>query len=339
MTMCDGLFVPVWWARINYSYYTDLFGDEAPLQRIAQLAAMFGAALLAVTLYDGVGNDSQLFAATYAVLFLLLAGLYEHARRTEPQARELCGWYVAGSLTGALGWALSLAVPAPGRYAVWGGALLLNAALSGPIAYARARSVPRQVSHMPERFGLFVIVVLGESLLAVVNGTIETDWQPRAVAIGTLGFVAAAAVWWMYFSQFDERLIDRALQTGRRAQLVSFVYGYGHLLLYAAIAAAGVGTELAIEHAAAPALALGERVVLAGSLAVFVVGLTAIQAAVGRRLPMGAVLVKTAAAAVLLAAVPLPLSPLGTVVLVTAVLLTLIVLAATTYGRTASGPP
>ena len=334
-----GLFVPVWWAWISFSYYADLFGDETPMQRLAQLAAMFGAALLAVTVDKGVGEDSHVFAATYAALFVLLAALYEHARRTEPQARELCRWYVAGSLTGAAGWLLSLAVPTPARYLVWGVALILNAAVSGPIAYARVRSVPQQVSHMPERFGLFVIVVLGESLLAVVNGTIDTDWQPRAVLIGLLGFVTAAAVWWMYFSQFDERLIDRALQTGRRAQVVSFVYGYGHLLVYAAIAAAGVGIELAIEHAAEPALAPGERIVLAGSLAAYVVVLTAIQAAAGRRVPAVAVAVKAAAVLVLVAAALLPLPPLGTAALAAAVPVGLIVITATTYGRAALAHP
>ena len=189
-----GLFVPVWWAWISFSYYADLFDDDGPLHRLAQLAAMLGAAVVAVTITDGIAADSARFAATFAVLFLLLTALYGLAYRSEPRARELCRWYVAGSGTGALGWAASLAVPAPARYAVWAVGLTANLLLSGPIAYARMQSPPRQVSHMPERFGLFTIVVLGEAVLAVVNG-IDPAAGAAASATAVAGFVLAAAIW------------------------------------------------------------------------------------------------------------------------------------------------
>jgi low temperature requirement protein LtrA len=244
-----GLLVAVWWAWISFSYYADLFDDDGPVNRLAQLAAMLGAAVAAVTITGGIADDSGLFAATFAALFLLLAALYARAYRSEPRARELCRWYVVGSATGAAFWAVSLAVPPPARYAVWAVGLTANILISGPIAYARMRTAPRQVSHMPERFGLFTIVVLGEAVLAVVN-SIDPSAGGSSAATAAAGFVIAACIWWIYFDQFDEAVIDRAIQGGRRAQVRSFLYGYGHLLLYASIVVCGVAVELSAEEAA-----------------------------------------------------------------------------------------
>jgi low temperature requirement protein LtrA len=244
-----GLLVPIWWAWISFSYFADLFDDDSPLHRLVQLAAMLGAIVLAVTLTDGVGDDGALFAATFAVMFALLAVMYAVTGRSEPRAAELCRWYTLGSAVGAGVWAVSAAVPAPGRYWLWGVAVVANAAISGPIAYARMREAPAQVSHMPERFGLFAIVVLGEAVLSVVRGVDAADWAAASTATAVAGFVIAAAMWWIYFSGFDEEAINRALAGGRASEVRSFVYGYGQVIVYGAVVAVGVGVGLAIEHA------------------------------------------------------------------------------------------
>jgi low temperature requirement protein LtrA len=141
-----GLLATVWWAWISFSYFADLFDDDSTFHRIVQLAAMLGAAVLAVTLSDGVAADSHVFALAYAAMFVLLTALYALMGNAVPQARELCRWYTAGSGLGAALWGLSVAVPAPGRYGMWAAAVALNAAVSGPIAYARMRQPPVQVS-------------------------------------------------------------------------------------------------------------------------------------------------------------------------------------------------
>lgn len=306
-----GLFVPVWWLWISFSYYADLFDTHDFVNKLSQLAAMLGAIVIAITLEEGVGDDARLFAGTFAVLFVLLAALYANAGRNEPVAAELCRYYVVGSLTGAALWAGSLAVPAPGRYWVWALAVLLNASISGPIAYLRVTEAPQQVSHMPERFGLFVVIVLGESVLAVVEGTTGAEWNPASTAVAVFAFVLVVSMWWVYFSQFEERLIDRALSEGSAAQERSFVYGYGHLFLYALIAAAGIGMELAIEEAAEGLAGEGTRL-LWTSLAGYLLLLTGMQAAVGQAIGNRVLAARAVAAAVcLLLAVARPAAVVG----------------------------
>jgi low temperature requirement protein LtrA len=245
-----GLLVTIWWAWISFSYFADLFDDDTPLHRVVQLAAMLGAIVLAVTLTDGVAEDGHIFAVTFAAMFALLAGMYAVTGRSEPRAAELCQWYTVGSAVGAVLWATSAVVPAPGRYWLWGVAVVANAAISGPIAYSRMRQPPEQVSHMPERFGLFAIVVLGEAVLSVVRGVDATDWAAASTATAVAGFVIAAGMWWIYFSGFDEQAINRAIAGGRASEVRSFVYGYGQVLVYGAVVAVGVAVQIAIERAA-----------------------------------------------------------------------------------------
>jgi low temperature requirement protein LtrA len=181
-------------------------------------------------------------------LKLLLAGLYVRARRHATNVRAFATRYAAGNAMGAAIWLASLLVPAPGRYGVWAAALfveLLTPILAVRAAYGGEEYLPRAFhpEHIPERYGLFTLIVLGESVLAVAAGTAGTGWDPSAVLTGILGFIIAACVWWLYFDYVGSSALELSSRT-------AFYWGYGHLLIYAGIAAMGVGIQLAIEGAA-----------------------------------------------------------------------------------------
>jgi low temperature requirement protein LtrA len=319
----SGLLVVIWWIWISFSYFADLFDDDRVLDRTAQLLAMVGVAVAALALPGSGTAPPEVFAAANAALFGLLAALYVHAGRGEPRARELCRWYTVGSLTGMGLWLVSLALGPPARYLAWGLAVTANAVISGPLAYARMRHPPVQVSHMPERFGLFVLVVLGESILAVVNGVAHVHFGGDAVLIGLAGFLIAACLWWVYFDGFDEAAINRAIAGGSRAQVRSFLYGYGHLLIYAAIVVTGVGIQLAIEETARA----GEPVPLIGlGVAAVVAGFFITSVGIGRRATPLLASVKLAIAALGLGLAVAGVPPLATTLTLAAALFLLVVL-------------
>ncbi|HEX6462469.1 MAG TPA: low temperature requirement protein A [Candidatus Saccharimonadales bacterium] len=261
-----GLFAVIWWIWISYSYFADIFDNDSIFDRLVQFAGMAGLALVALSLPGSQTADPLLFAAANIGLFMLLGVVYFISGRSEAKARELSHWYTAGSLSGALLWGVSLFIDAPGHYYLWGAAVLVNALLSGPIAYALMRHTPQQDSHMPERFGLFLIIVLGEVILATINGIAEVHLSSAGIVVGLAGFIIAASIWWLYFNHFDDRLITKAIQRGSGAQVRSFIYGYGHLLVYAAIVVLGVGFELAIEHngTAEPLIGIGIAGIMCG---------------------------------------------------------------------------
>ncbi|MEM6591919.1 MAG: low temperature requirement protein A [Cyanobacteria bacterium P01_C01_bin.73] len=302
------LFVPVWWLWIDFSYYADQFDVDRGPYRLMVLGTMFGLVVMALTISDALDGGSARFATIYAALRLVIIFLYAQAWRFVPQSRELTARYIISFSVAFVLWVLSIAVPEPARFWFWAVALLIEIS-NGPITYLTIRNVPRQKSHMDERFGLFVIIVLGEAMIAVATGVSETDWQWESALIGAAGFLTAISLWWMYFERSGESIIDWALRGGRQALLRSYIYGYSHILVFMGIVATGVGIQFAIESVASGQFPIEVRVVLCGGVAVFLIGVTFLQWATPQSLPK-----RVIAARLLLAAIALGLIPLGAVV-------------------------
>lgn len=290
------LFVPVWWLWIDFSYYADQFDVDRGSYRLTILGVMFGIIVLALAIPEALNGGSTEFAAIYAALRLVIIVLYIQAWRFVPQSRELTARYTTSFSIAFAFWLVSILVPEPIRFVIWGLALLIEIS-NGPITYATLRSVPAQVSHMDERFGLFVIIVLGEAILAVATGVADTNWQWRATLTAVSGFIAAVSLWWMYFERADTSVINWALRGGRRALLLSYIYGYSHVFVFAGIVATGVGIQSAIEASAtAESITFEARAVLCGGVTLFLLGLNAVQWASPRSLPSQILVVRLLAA-------------------------------------------
>jgi len=282
------LFVPVWWLWIDFSYYADQFDVDEGIYRLIYFGIMFGIVVLALTIPEALGAGSVNFAAVYATLRLVIIGLYMQAWRLVPQARELTVRYAISFSVAFFLWVASMGVPVPLRFWLWAIALFIEIS-NGPITYLTIKNVPQQQSHMDERFGLFVIIVLGEAIIAVASGVADTAWQWRNVLTATGGFVAAVSLWWMYFERSEESTIDQALRGGKMALFRSYIYGYSHLFAFMGIVATGVGIQFAIEAASGEAFTLPMRTVLCGGAAVFLTGVTVLQWASPSCLPRRAI--------------------------------------------------
>ncbi len=270
------LFVPVWWLWIDFSYYADQFDIERGSYRFTMLEVMFGIIVLAITVSHALRGGSAEFATIYTVLRLVIIVLYIQAWRLVPPSRELTARYTISFSIALVFGLISIFVPEPARFILWGIALFIEIS-NGPITYVTIRSVPAQVSHMDERFGLFVIIVLGEAIVAVTTGVADTQWQWQETLTAVCGFIIAVTLWQMYFEQADSSVINWALRGNKQALLRSYVYGYSHFFVFAGIVATGVGIQSAIEVAAPGSLTIEARTVLCGGLAVFLLGLTAVQ--------------------------------------------------------------
>jgi low temperature requirement protein LtrA len=221
-----GLFAPVWWTWTTYAYVADLFdADEGPF-RFVLIGAMLFAAGLAATIPTAFDGRTGAFVIAYAPLRADLIVIYIWAWITDERLRRLVGIHAVGFGIGGAIWLGSLLVAAPARYAIWALAIAVDLA-TGLVAYLRDDDVPRHRSHMPERFGLFTLIVLGESVIALSAATARFSWTFPAGLTAVLGFGVAAALWWMYFARFDGSVFEWALDGGREARRRSFVFGYG----------------------------------------------------------------------------------------------------------------
>ena len=329
-------FVPVWWAWMGFTWYATAFDNDDVVYRATLLGAMLCILWLAASISGLYKGETLSFVLAYVAMKSLLVGLYARAWRDAANVRLFVGLYAVGNAAGAMIWLSSLLVPAPGRYGIWALALLVE--LVTPMLAVRASFrdtayAPRvfHPEHIPERYGLFTLIVLGESVLAVAAGTAGTGWYPAVVATGVFGFVIAACIWWLYFDYVG----SSGLQISPRA---SFFWGYGHLPIYAGIAASGVGILLAIEGAAETTAHgdLGTRVVLGGGLAVYLLAVSFIHWVNRGSLDDRALFARLATAALLILVVPLGffISPL-----VFTALTALVMLALTTFETLSTDVP
>jgi len=270
-----GLFTVTWWSWVTITLYANRFDTNDVPYRLIKLAAMFAVLVMAASATEAIGPQSGIFATAYLATRALLFALYARAWQHVVEARATITIYLAGTGAGAALWALSLVVPAPARYWPWAGGILLEAA-APLIATRYGRNVPLHVEHLPERFGLFVILVLGESIASVVHGMYETDWQTIPVVVAVVGFVIAAALWWSYFdlggAAGKQRLVDHG---GDQESGTADRYVYGHLPLTLGLAAVAVGIEQFILHPVGE-LTPGGRWALCAGAGLFMLGTAAV---------------------------------------------------------------
>jgi low temperature requirement protein LtrA len=264
-----GLFTAVWWSWVSATLYANRFDHDDIVYRLYKLASMLLVIGLAATATEAVGPRSALFAGCYIALRVLLISQYGRAYRHVPAARRGLRVYLAGTTAGAVLWAVSLACPAPLRYWLWAAGVLAEIVVP-LLATAAGTDVPLHLEHLPERFSLFVILVLGESVAAVAHGLHEAHWTGAAIPVALISFVVAATLWWSYFDLAGagaKRLL--AETDGRHSSITHDVYVYGQLPLTLALAAIGVGIQRAVVDSTLPEAPTGTRAVLAGGVAVY----------------------------------------------------------------------
>ncbi|MEN8040957.1 MAG: low temperature requirement protein A [Actinomycetota bacterium] len=270
-----GYFVLVWWLWASHTFYADRYDTDDLVYRFLAGAQMVAIAMLAASVSTGPSASTAVFATAYATARILLLLLYLRAYRFVPETKELVRGYLVGFGAGAAVWTLSIIVPEPARFWFWGIALAIDFATPFVVRKAQA-AAPLDVSHLPERFGLFIILVLGETIVAVAVGLSHVEWQMSTTIIGIAGVSMASALWWIHFDNVDGSVVRR--KGGGKAWRPT-VWIYSHLPLAIGLAMVGVGIEHAIVAADHHHFTDAERWLLVGGLVVALSALIGIEVA------------------------------------------------------------
>jgi low temperature requirement protein LtrA len=284
-----GLFVTIWFSWVGFTLYANRFDTDDVVYRLAKLAATAAIAGCAASASDAVGKYAVPFAACFLIGRVLLLLLYVRAWRHVTKARPTIRVYLLStSLSSAL-WAVSLGVPGDGRYWLWGAAVLADAI--GPVLATFTRDpLPLHIEHLPERFGLLIILVLGEALGGAVRGIHDASWAGPSLAIGITGLVVASSMWWIYFDVASTRSAERLesaaeddpgagdgdASEGSASDERHTLFVYGHLPVAFGTVVVGVSLEDFTVHRdliGGWVLAVGMSIFLAG-IALIVAGTT-----------------------------------------------------------------
>ena len=252
-----GMFVAVWWAWVGYTVYADRFDTDDLLHRVLVLAGMLAVVAMALSVHDALHGGSARFALAFVAVRGVVLLLNARARRHAAEARPLLNLYLTAFSIGASLWLVSVLVPEPARYLLWGVALVIE--LSAPwVGRHQIARAPIHASHLVERFGLFTLIVLGESVISVAQGVAkgaQGDWTAAMATSAVAGFLVVASLWWLYFDRLDDGTI--------RSVLRGLIWNYAHLPLLAGLVSVALGIEYAVREAATgqlertTALALG----------------------------------------------------------------------------------
>ncbi|MEV4561243.1 low temperature requirement protein A [Kitasatospora sp. NPDC049285] len=238
-------FFAIWWAWMNFTWFASAYDVDDVPYRLTTLVQITGVLVLAAgvpRIFED--QDLRLGVAGYVLMRLAMVTQWLRAARGEEgPARTSALRYAAGITLVQLFWIVLLFVPHDARVPLF--ALGGLAELAVPLYAEKDAPTPWHPHHIAERYGLFTIIVLGETVAAATVATQTALDEHQAVAellpIALGGLLICFGAWWIYFA--DE--IHDHLRTNRQA----LPWGYGHFLVFAAAAAVGAGLEVAVDHA------------------------------------------------------------------------------------------
>jgi low temperature requirement protein LtrA len=239
------IFFAIWWAWMNFTWFASAYDNDDALYRVVTLVQIAGVLVLAAGVSQASDDHDFLVVwLGYAIMrFAMIAQWLRVARSTEGAERTTALRYAGGVLLCQVGWLGLLVLPEHGR--PWVFLVMAVAELSVPVFAEKDFQTSWHPHHISERYGLFTIIVLGETIaaatVAVKSGVDENDALGELLPIATGGLLIVFSAWWIYFVV----PIHGHLRSNRQ----SFLWGYGHYLIYASAAAIGAGLEVAVEQA------------------------------------------------------------------------------------------
>lgn len=235
------VFFGIWWAWMNFSWFATSFDTDDWLYRVLTILQMGGVLVFASGIPAVFERyDFTVLIIGYVVMRLAMVAQWLRATRSGGVAgRAACSYATGIAVVQAL-WLITLLLPSPAFQIAQ--VIMIGAEIAVPIIAERIGHTPWHPHHITERYGLFVLILLGESLLGSANAIVEalghTKDPAPLISLAALTLITTAALWWLYFWPPHHHAI--------RSFASSLAYGYGHYLIFAAAGALSAGIEIEI---------------------------------------------------------------------------------------------
>ncbi|WP_194201825.1 low temperature requirement protein A [Glycomyces albidus] len=243
-------FAAIWWIWVSFTWFANFFDTDDVPYRLLMMVMIAGSLGLAAGVPAAAHLDFRIFVVSYVVMRLAYVAQWARVYRTgEPVMRRLAGRIIVLTVLVQAGWVAFLLVPAEWRVEAWIAWFALDLAVP-----ALSRWNPRlggHWGHIKERYGLFTIIVLGETVAAAtiavshaVDSGLDFDTAPL-LTLAAAGLVTVFCLWWIYFDFSGGHAFERGPVT-------VYVWAYAHYFVFAAIAALGAGIALAVARITDP---------------------------------------------------------------------------------------
>jgi len=245
--------VAIVWAWINYSWFASAFDTDDWLFRLLTMVQMAGVVVLAIglpamfaSLERGQPVQNEVMVAGYVVMRVAVIAQWWRAAHGNPRYRTAAKTYALIIGVAQIGWVLLIFLPLDPLGFLLAALVVSTIDWSSPLVaetkgFRHGGATPWHPHHIAERYALLAIIALGETVfgtLAAAQAITEAEgWSFSSVMVVGLGIVMAFALWWTYFMVPSGPIL--AVRRSKAA-----VWGYGHILVFAAIAAVGAGLHV-----------------------------------------------------------------------------------------------
>jgi low temperature requirement protein LtrA len=238
------VFFAIWWAWMGFTWFASAYDIDDVPYRLTTFVQITGILILAAGVPRAfTAHDFTLPVTGYIIMRTGLVSQWLRAAHSHPQGRATALRYALGIIAIQCAWTGWLFLPHSWQTATFAVLGLLD--LCVPIWSEAAGRTPWHPHHIAERYSLFTLIVLGESVLAAtlaVQQAIDLRETPLALfSVAGGGLLIVFSIWWLYFAKPAAQFL-----TSNRA---SIPWGYGHYLIFASAAAVGAGLAVNIDYA------------------------------------------------------------------------------------------
>ena len=271
----------MWWAWSAFVWAANVEQEDSRVLRAILLVGSLCIFIAGLSLPHAFSDRATLFTCSYASVRLLHLALYAHASR-----RGRASWSaISGFATTVLiGMALLITgsfLDGGARVLLWTSAVAIDYAGPAWLTRERLRGLQRvAVAHFAERYGLFVIVCLGESIIAIGLSAAESPIEAGLIAGTAMGLLTTIGMWWTYFDRFAGAARARLIEHDDPVLAAADGYSYMHLVIVAGIIVFAVGMRVSLHEVSKP-LSDSARLALCGGVAMYLLGNVAFRLRMG----------------------------------------------------------
>ncbi|MBV7337882.1 low temperature requirement protein A [Chloroflexi bacterium TSY] len=228
----------IWWAWTGETFYQNRFVVDDIWHRLLVFIQIFGVAAIGLSVSEAFGDLYVQFTLGYVVVRFVLILMYVRSYTAHPESKSFSVQYMIGFAGGIAIWLGSLLLPTEYHWVGWLVAIAFEITF-----FSNSKMIQQLVKwgadahHMVERFGIFIIIVLGEAFVKILDDAQGTALGIEQILFGVVGLGILCALWWLYFSDTAGKLYDIS------SNLKPLSWSYGHLFLVASLVSFGVAAK------------------------------------------------------------------------------------------------
>lgn len=241
MIECSVLFLVVMWTWVSYTVFAARFDNDDALHWLMTFVIMFASVIMAIQIPIALEKGATGFSIGFLLSQLSLLFLYARVYYDEGTPKDITLFYILGFGLASICWSISLFFNPPMTFIFWGPAMFIYLIIPWIGRKKILSKAPLDTIYIPERFGLFTIIVLGQTIASVVFGLRHANWNLYSFIASIMAFILAIIIWGQYYRFTKIADYKCTLRSGQP-------YIYAHIPLIIGLIIMGVCTETFITN-------------------------------------------------------------------------------------------